>query len=545
VSIKDKLGELKKLFIGKISCLFMLLRVFLAVVLLIIASSLELSSLICTVIYIAALVAAGFDIAFKAYKSVRSGDYYAYELVVTAAAVLACVCGYFKDAVLLLIFYQMLSFALLISFEYSESRLTRYMISASEPDIITLETILSQENAGTTAFEKSVRKKYPVLIKAVLCIAVLYVIVALVFTELSVQTVVVRGLIVALLAAPSSLLAALPLCAEKGIGFTAAYGVFIKDSAVLDNLSKLSTVIFDKSDVLSAGKPKIKAIYSSTLDTESFIKTAAYIAYKSEQRVAEAICEKYIGTVRQELIDEFDDIPGCGMVAVIHGVTMCLGTKEVFDVRGIEIPLLDIEKGMVLYLAINDQYAGRILFTNKAFPDSEDLISDMKGMGGIKNVLVTEDSREVSESFARELGIEEVFYECSSLHKIEVVKSCCDDINDGSTVMYVSASNLDFHTPADIDAGVGFENDNADIVMHNDKVLGIPVAVFEAQRVGQLQRRIVTLSLLVKAALLILAVCGVCTLWFAVMTELIAALITVILSDRVPDISLKTIMLTK
>ena len=97
-------------------------------------------------------------------------------------------------------------------------------------------------------------------------------------------------------------------------------------------------------------------------------------------------------------------------------------------------------------------------------------------------LLFTEDSRASSEKLAGELGISRVYSECDSVKKMNAIDEILDELDANKKLMYVSAENLDFHTAADIDTKVGYASENADMLMSNVGVFGLPVAFTNSKR---------------------------------------------------------------
>ena len=97
-------------------------------------------------------------------------------------------------------------------------------------------------------------------------------------------------------------------------------------------------------------------------------------------------------------------------------------------------------------------------------------------MGGVKSVLLTEDGRDVSERLAKALNVDELHYECGFTEKSDIIQKCKEQLAPDEKIMYISAENLEYHTAADIDAKVGTEFENADMLMSNIGIFGLPVA---------------------------------------------------------------------
>lgn len=333
---------------------------------------------------------------------------------------------------------------------------------------------------------------------------------------------------------PTVALASLPLCSLAGLSRCAEYGVFMKHSKVLEETRNLEVVIYDKTDVFTDGTPKLVSLNSPVLDNESFLKLAAYTAYRSQQRFAAPIVSAYSGDIVQSYISDFNDIPGCGMEISLNGRAVLLGTQELFEARNIEIPDTERRDGYVLYLSISGTYAGSMLFKENINPYAESTVFDLRKVGNIKSVLLTEEGREVSEKLAKSLNIDELHCECDFSEKASIIQKYKDQLDQGKTLMYISAESLEYHTAADIDAKVGASFENADIVMSNIGLFGLPVALTAAQRVRRLSIENLIFTASIKLVLIVLALTGSATLWFVVLIDFAASMAGVLNIIRLP-----------
>lgn len=517
---------------------FVVIRIIVAAVLLMLADSLEIEQFIAVIIMAAALIIAGYDFAISAIDEIKAKNYFSYKCVLLFVCLVGFCMGCFKEAVLLAIFYQ-LGYALLnYVIKRTKATLTDYVPEENTKDIAMLRSIISRPNAGKSSLQKDIEPYLDIFTKAILVVAVIYAILMPIIADITFAASVRRALMLMLTAIPFSVISSLPICSLTGIASSAAYGVFIKNTDVLYSASDVKTVVFDKSDVLCDGLPKLVSITSPVFDDNTFIRLSAYIAYYSDQRIAAPIVSAYKGCVNPEIIQNFVDIPGCGMEISVRGIKIYLGTAELLQARGVELPEGEASEGFVLYMVIADRCAGRLDFAENISPYAGSVVEDFQNLGEVSSVLLTEDGRVESEKLANEIGVESVYYECDSEKKIGVIEQIADELNSGEKLMYVSAENLDFHTSADIDAKVGYASENADMLMSNIGVFGLPVAFMFSKRTKQISYENIVFAIIVKIIMIILAFTGGATMWFIVFMELIAAAGCCLNAARIPDESI-------
>lgn len=513
-----------------------LLRVALSAALLIAAYSVNAASLVSMLMLIAAALICGFDIVLAAVdKIIKKRDYLNDQLLVCLCAI-ACFCiGCYTETIVMLVVYQLGRTCL--NFVIRKTKLGFYGAVSPEDreGSLRLRSILNSPGS----LKNSVFDKYmpylELFSKAAFIVGILFAAAVPLITDMTYVMSIRRGSMLIIAAVPISALAALPMYSLAGLSRAAEYGVYIKNTASLENTGDLASVIYDKADVFTDGTPKLVSVNSPILDNESFLQLAAYTAYSSEQRFAAPIVSAYSGDIITSYISDFKDIPGCGMEISLHGRSVLLGTGELFDAKGISIPDTERKSGYILYLAIGGRYAGSLTLKEKLNPYAESVISDFAALGGIKSVLLTEDGRDVSERLAKALNVDELHYECGFTEKADIIQKCKDQLAPDEKLMYISAENLEYHTAADIDVKVGTEFENADMLMSNVGIFGLPVAYTASHMVKHLSSENLVFTAVIKFVLVVLALTGSATLWFIVLLDFAASVFGVLNVVRMPS----------
>lgn len=513
-----------------------LLRVALSAALLIAAYSVNAASLVSMLMLIAAALICGFDIVLAAVdKIIKKRDYLNDQLLVCLCAI-ACFCiGCYTETIVMLVVYQLGRTCL--NFVIRKTKLGFYGAVSPEDREGSLRLRSIPNSPGS--LKNSVFDKYmpylELFSKAAFIVGILFAAAVPLITDMTYVMSIRRGSMLIIAAVPISALAALPMYSLAGLSRAAEYGVYIKNTASLENTGDLASVIYDKADVFTDGTPKLVSVNSPILDNESFLQLAAYTAYSSEQRFAAPIVSAYSGDIITSYISDFKDIPGCGMEISLHGRSVLLGTGELFDAKGISIPDTERKSGYILYLAIGGRYAGSLTLKEKLNPYAESVISDFAALGGIKSVLLTEDGRDVSERLAKALNVDELHYECGFTEKADIIQKCKDQLAPDEKLMYISAENLEYHTAADIDAKVGTEFENADMLMSNVGIFGLPVAYTASHMVKRLSSENLVFTAVIKFVLVVLALTGSATLWFIVLLDFAASVFGVLNVVRMPS----------
>ena len=98
----------------------------------------------------------------------------------------------------------------------------------------------------------------------------------------SIGKAIITFVTILVVACPCSLGLATPLAMVISEGLCASNGILVKKSEILENASKINTIVFDKTGTLTYGKLKISKIYNySSLKDNDILQLAGSIETKS------------------------------------------------------------------------------------------------------------------------------------------------------------------------------------------------------------------------------------------------------------------------
>jgi heavy metal translocating P-type ATPase len=259
---------------------------------------------------------------------------------------------------------------------------------------------------------------------------------------------------VVIVAGACGIAAGTPLAILGGIGRAARLGSIIKGGLYLELLGRVDTVVLDKTGTLTFGQPKVQAVVPfSGINLLQVIDAAAGAESRSEHPLGKAIVThaRELGRVIKEP-DKFEYTPGRGIAASLEGKTVFVGGRKLIQDHGINIPA-DFVSGRdevsEVFVAQGNQFYGVIAISDTVRPEAKRAIQEITRMG-IRTILLTGDSRPVSQSVARQLAIKEM--ECDLLpeDKLDRIKSL---VTNGCTVAMLGDGIND--APALTEANVG------------------------------------------------------------------------------------------
>ena len=269
-----------------------------------------------------------------------------------------------------------------------------------------------------------------VFVPAVLVISALTFLMWYVFgPEPSLGYAFVTSMTVLVIACPCALGLATPISVMVAVGRAAQSGILIRKGDALQSAGKISCLILDKTGTITEGKPIVSSIIAIDEFTEDqILQWAASIESGSEHPLAAAIVAAAAN--RQLTLNktqQFEAIPGLGVMATINDQPIFFGNKALMDAKGIKFTRYNnkLEKLSALgqtpmLLAVNDKIVGIIGVSDPIKKDSALAVQHLKDLG-LRIIMVTGDNQITAHAIAKQAGISEVCAQVLPQDKAAVV----------------------------------------------------------------------------------------------------------------------------
>jgi Cd2+/Zn2+-exporting ATPase len=344
-----------------------------------------------------------------------------------------------------------------------------------------------------------------------------------------------RGMVFLVIACPCALTISIPLGYFGGIGLASRNGILIKGANFLDVVTKIDTVVSDKTGTLTKGVFKVQKIETNLDPTDFLIKTASLESY-STHPAAKAIVthNKTLELLKPAGVEE---ISGHGLKGIVNNATVLAGNLKLLDKFNVPYPseLSDIVETIVA-VAIDGTYAGYISISDEIKTDAAKAVADLEALG-IETIMLSGDKEATVSQTARQLHINHSFGNLLPEDKVRIVESLK---NEGRQIAFVGDGVNDAPVIALSDLGIamgGMGSDaaieTADIVIQNDQ----PSKIVSAIRAGKITKHIVyqniSLAMGVKVLVMVLGAGGVATLWEAVFADVGVALLAILNAFRI------------
>ena len=299
---------------------------------------------------------------------------------------------------------------------------------------------------------------------------------------------IVSAVAVLVIACPCALGLATPTAIMVGTGKGAENGILIKGGEHLEMAYKVNAVVLDKTGTITKGQPDVTDVIPlGQMNSSDILRLTAIAEKNSEHPLGVAIYEKgkkYYGNLPDP--DQFEAIPGRGIMAVVDGKVLYIGTRKLMQEKGINIDALEISISRLEYdgktamlLAVNNVMEAIIAVADTLKESSREAIEELQKMD-IEVYMITGDNKRTANAIAKQVGITNVLAEVLPENKAEeveklkkkgkIVAMVGDGINDAPALV-----------TADIGMAIGTGTDvaieAADITLMRGDLRTIPAAI--------------------------------------------------------------------
>jgi len=298
----------------------------------------------------------------------------------------------------------------------------------------------------------------------------------------------VATMTVLVIACPCALGLATPISIIVGVGKAAESGILIRNGEALQQASRLTTVVLDKTGTVTEGHPAVVGIFPAEgWKDEEVLRLAACIEAGSEHPLAQAVVQA--ATARSLVLapaNGFDAVSGFGVRAQVEGKQLLLGNPRLMERASVDIAALYSHAHTVallgqtpIYLAVDGKVAGIVAIADPIKPDSQAAIARLHALG-LKVVMLTGDNAATAQAVAGQVGIDEVLAEVLPADKAakvvelqargEIVGMVGDGINDAPAL---AQANVGFAIGTGTDVAI----ESADVALMRGSLHGVADAI--------------------------------------------------------------------
>lgn len=350
---------------------------------------------------------------------------------------------------------------------------------------------------------------------------------------------IIRALTFLVISCPCALVISIPLSFFGGIGCASTKGILVKGSNYLEALASAKYIVFDKTGTLTKGVFEVTHIDSTdNYDQQQLLYYAAHVEMASSHPISLSLQKAYGQSLDRDAVHNIEEIAGHGIRGTVHGHDVYAGNEKLMNKIGVDITEKHPE-GTVVYMAIDNQYAGCIVISDVIKETSKAAIQSLKSQGIKETIMLTGDTKQTATKVAEEIGIDRVYSELLPADKVEKVEEILQNKGEKEKVAFVGDGINDAPVLSRVDIGIAMGAlgsdaaiEAADIVLMDDDPAKISLAMKISLKTLRIVKENIVFALAVKFICLILGAFGIANMWLAIFADVGVMVIAVINATR-------------
>lgn len=334
-----------------------------------------------------------------------------------------------------------------------------------------------------------------------------------------------RALSFLVVSCPCALVISIPLTFFAGIGGASRAGILVKGSNYLETLSQVDCVVFDKTGTLTQGVFEVSGVHHSPMEDEALLEYAALCECASSHPISRSLQSAYGREIDRSRVSDIEERSGRGVTAVVDGHRVAAGNDKLMAELGVtHIPCRSA--GTIIHMAVDGQYAGHIVISDRVKPNAAAAIAALKRAGVKKTVMLTGDNARAAQAAAQELGVDEVRSELLPADKVREVEALLAQQKKGGKLAFVGdgINDAPVLTRADIGIAMGALGSDAaieaaDVVLMDDEPLQIARAIRLSRRCLRIVYENIVFALVIKLGCLLLISLGLAGMWAGIFAD--------------------------
>ena len=333
-----------------------------------------------------------------------------------------------------------------------------------------------------------------------------------------------RALTFLVISCPCALVISIPLSFFAGLGGASREGILIKGSNYLETLSKVKTVVFDKTGTITKGVFEVSGVHHHEGRDEELIEYAALAECASSHPISQSLRRYYGREPDRSRVRDIEEISGHGVTATVDEVAVAAGNDKLMRRLGVEyIPCRSA--GTVIHVALDGKYAGHILISDVEKEDIGEALRALREAGVEKTVMLTGAVERAAKQVAEHVGVDEYHSELLPGDKVEKVEALLRELGTGKLAFVGDGINdAPVLSRADIGIAMGAMGSDAaieaaDVVLMDDDPMKIARAIKISRKCLRIVYENIVFAIAVKLACLLLGALGLAGMWAAIFAD--------------------------
>lgn len=415
-------------------------------------------------------------------------------------------------------------------------KVTKNFNNSTVSKILDLVENASSRKSNSENFISKFAKYYT---PTVVIIAVLLAIFPPLILNQSFSIWIYRALSFLVVSCPCALVVSIPLSFFAGLGASSQIGVLVKGSNYLEALSNVNVIVCDKTGTLTEGVFEVQEISPVDISKDELLKYATYAESFSNHPISLSLKNSYDKKINTKKITDTKEISGKGVYAKIEGKDILVGNEKLMNEYKIKFKKSNFI-GTIIYVAIDNKYAGYIGISDKIKDDSYKAIKLFKINNINKIIMLTGDKDEISKNVYNELKLDGYYSELLPQDKVKIVEDLIKEKSNEDKLLFIGDGINDAPVLALSDIGVamgGIGSDAAieaaDVVIMTDEISKIADAIDISKKTMKIVKENILFAISVKIIVLILSMLGIVTMWSAVFSDVGVSVLAILNALRI------------
>ncbi|RHW46347.1 cadmium-translocating P-type ATPase [Bombilactobacillus bombi] len=312
---------------------------------------------------------------------------------------------------------------------------------------------------------------------------------------------------VLVVASPCPLILAAPIALVSGMSRTSRNGIIVKSGTSIEKMALLKTIYFDKTGTITTGELALNQVQpANDFTAEQLLKYAASAEQQSNHVLAISLLRNY----HEQLLPltHLEEKTAQGVQAQIEGHVVKAGKMD-FVNPGHKADNDD----PTIFVAIDNQYAGKITFIDQIRPEAQQTITDLRNLD-IKHLkMLTGDNEPTAQRISQTAGLTEFQANLLPEDKIKALKNTPENerpmgmVGDGVN----DAPSL---AVADVGIAMGAKgstaaSESADVVILKDDLSRLVRGVIISRETMSIAKQAVLIGIFICTALMLVAAVGI------------------------------------
>ncbi len=335
---------------------------------------------------------------------------------------------------------------------------------------------------------------------------------------------------------PCAMIISIPLAYFASIGVSSKHGILVKGSNYVESMSKVDTIIMDKTGTITEGSFKVTDVKEKSGTKDELLSIAKKMEENSNHPIAQSIRNYYKDEVNLD-IKNIKDIPGKGLSGELEGEKILLGNIKLLKENNVLVEEVE-SSGTMIYVAKNGEFLGHIEIADSIKKDAKEAIKELKDQGIKKIIMLTGDREFAASEVAGKLSLDE--YRAGLLPQDKVksfneikeasegrVAFVGDGVND-APVLRISDVGI---VMGELGSDAAIESGDVTLMGNGLKKLSLFHRISKKTKLIAMEN--IVFALAVKLIVMILGVMGHANMWVAVFADVGVSLIAVFNSLRI------------